>query len=76
MQDQLLRLDRSRRRWRAVALALALGHVLTLLLVGFLVFWHRASEARMQAEMQMHRAQMLDALRQERTNRVQRQAVP
>jgi hypothetical protein len=63
MSDEMHILDRSRRRWRAIALALALGHVLTLLLVGFLVFWLRAVQVdarnqRMQAAFRLYRAQM------------------
>jgi hypothetical protein len=76
MTDELRILDRSRRRWRAIALALALGHVLTLLLVGFLVFWLRANEARMQAEIEVHRALMEDALQEEHASRGQGQAAP
>lgn len=48
MDQQLRRLDRSRRRWRAIALALALGHVVVLV-VFFLAQLDRTRAARMQA---------------------------
>ncbi len=45
MQEHLERIDRLRRRWRAVALALGLAHVLTFVGVGILVHQLRTMQA-------------------------------
>lgn len=56
MHEQLYRLDRSRRRWRAIALALALGHLVVLVGVYFLFSRVRLAEERALAVMAAERA--------------------
>lgn len=44
--QELQRLDRSRRRWRAIAIALALGHVLILVSLGTLHYKNQLDRRR------------------------------